>query len=495
MLPVVQGFAQSDTDFAERYREERARWMRRRMLWYCAIMLGILGLSMVSNIWDLWTFFSTGRMYDWVQSGTSLDFAGDMTMMLIYAGGALVVGRAAPRRRTVVLAMNWVVMLAAGFAVLGTPVTVYLDTNGGLTEELTRNELAAQLGGSSLFALFLIHFLGSLFVALTPRESVWPLIPLAILFIVITLAFNPGDPWVRAVLIAGLIPSAAPGVLWASWRSRRFDEQFTTRAMEGRLDELQGELASARRVHEALFPPPLTRGSVRVAYQYEPMREIGGDFLHIFPLAFPPSETNGVVTITLVDVSGHGLAAALAVNRLHGEMLRLFADGGARSPAALLTALNGYALIATSPQGIYATAICLQLDPAKRELRWANAGHPPAYIRSHEGPLEPLPATATMLGVLDRDLYCIEEHTRPLTDDECVIAYTDGVTETRGAGSEFFGDERMREALGRATASNDCGAVAKTIMRAVSHFRKGRAGDDTLIVEARFASDNADEST
>lgn len=487
MLPVVQGFAQSDTDFAERYREERARWMRRRMLWYCAIMLALLCLSMVSNLWDLWTYFSTGQMNDWVQSGTSLDFAGDLTLLLIYAGGMTVAWRAAPRRRTIVLTMNWIVVLAAGFTMLGAPLTVYLDSSGGLEEGWTRNELAGMVGGAGLFGLFLIHFLGSLFVALTPRESIWPLIPLAIVFIIITLTLNPGDPWVRAVLIAGLIPSAAPGVLWASWRSRRFDEQFTTRAMEGRLDELQGELASARRVHEALFPPPMTRGPVRVVYQYEPMREIGGDFLHMHPLAFPPSETDGVVTITLVDVSGHGLAAALAVNRLHGEMLRLFADGDARSPSVLLGALNAYALVATSPQGIYATAICLQLDGVKRELRWANAGHPPAYIRSPEGPLEPLPATATMLGVLDRDLYQVEEHIRPLADDECVIAYTDGVTETRGAGSEFFGDERLREALGRATASSDCGAVAKTIMRAVSHFRKGRAGDDTLIVEARLA--------
>ncbi len=492
MVPVPQGFAQSDTDFAERYRDERARWLRKRMLWYCGVMLFILIFSMISTIWDLIAFIWHGQFEEWMNSDSLLDLGGDLALLSVYLGAAFVVVRAPPRRRTIVLTMNWVVLLAAGMTMLGAPLSVYLDSAGGTAEGWSRNETAVMVGAAGLFVL---HFLGSLFVALTPRESLWPLIPLAITFIVVTLTLNPGEPWVRAVLIAGLIPAAAPGVLWASWRSRRFDEQFTTRALEGRLGELQGELASARRVHEALFPPPVARGPVRVAYEYEPMREIGGDFLHIHPLAFPPSESSGIMTVTLVDVSGHGLAAALAVNRLHGEMLRLFADGTDHSPRKLLQAMNDYARIAVAPQGIYATAISLQLDPVRRELRWANAGHPPAYIRSPDGPLEPLGATATMLGVLSRDLYAVEEHVRELRDDECVVAYTDGVTEARGSGGEFFGDDRLREALSRATAKSDCGSVARAIIRAVNQFRRGRANDDTLVVEARFVVESSDDRT
>ena len=66
-----------------------------------------------------------------------------------------------------------------------------------------------------------------------------------------------------------------PGLAWSWWRYRSFAERFGARAVQKRYAEVTRELTDARRIHEALFPPPITRGPVRVAYRYEPMREIG----------------------------------------------------------------------------------------------------------------------------------------------------------------------------------------------------------------------------
>ena len=64
----------------------------------------------------------------------------------------------------------------------------------------------------------------------------------------------------------------------------------------------------------AQFPAEYDDGFVRFEYRYTPMRELGGDFVHLHVAA------SGIVHVVLLDVTGHGLAAALTVNRLYGEL-------------------------------------------------------------------------------------------------------------------------------------------------------------------------------
>src|SRR5437868_15261651 len=76
---------------------------------------------------------------------------------------------------------------------------------------------------------------------------------------------------------------AAIGMLWSGWRYRVFDYHFRAENLRekyndlsGEVKEISAELTHARRLHEALFPQEIRSGAVRVAYRYEPMREIGG---------------------------------------------------------------------------------------------------------------------------------------------------------------------------------------------------------------------------
>ena len=167
-----------------------------------------------------------------------------------------------------------------------------------------------------------------------------------------------------------------PGMLICWYRFSRLRERVEFSFLDRRFREVQSELALARRIHEKLFPKPIEAGPVRFEFRYAPMRQIGGDFIdaHIDP-------NSGAVTVALIDVTGHGIAAAMAVNRLHGELKRTVAQSALVSPGDLLAALNTYIYLTLADESVFATAIVIRVDPRSATLTWASAGHPPALLR------------------------------------------------------------------------------------------------------------------
>src|SRR5262249_42834489 len=123
---------------------------------------------------------------------------------------------------------------------------------------------------------------------------------------------------VRLIFVAILPLAGAPGVLISWWRYARFGRRFGQSMLAERYGELERDLVDARRIHEALFPPPVTRGPVRLAYRYDPMRQIGGDFLYAHPILPAPGVNDGPLSVVLIDVTGHGVPAAMTVSGLHG---------------------------------------------------------------------------------------------------------------------------------------------------------------------------------
>src|SRR5690606_40708848 len=126
------------------------------------------------------------------------------------------------------------------------PMTTYIDTGAAATDP-DSDRTALIVGGAGLVGVFALHFLGSLFVALTPRESLRPLGILAAMFAGVTLLFNPGSLPVKLLLVAAFPLAGLPGMMWAWWQGLSFAERFRGRMLAGRLGELHTELAYARR--------------------------------------------------------------------------------------------------------------------------------------------------------------------------------------------------------------------------------------------------------
>ncbi len=470
------------SEFVHEYERERARTLRRRALWYCFVVLAILSLSVGMTIVEL----ATGDTTD-TPTGIALGALGDAILVLIHVAGAMFLMYGPVVRRRVVVIISWMIALTGAAVVLQTQVsdnsTVFSQATTAGTDEAVMAQCLA-----TLLAVFLLHFIASILVTLSPREGLRPLVPLLLVFALSVLIQTSASLGVRLFLV-GLSPLAGlPGLLFSWWRHRSFSERFTARAIARKYEEVTNDLAEARRLHESLFPDPVEDRPIRMRHAYEPARHIGGDFLFVKVVRRADSSCLAAV---LIDVTGHGVPAALAVNRLHGELTRLFAhaddakDGrDAPAPDFVIAALNTFACDSLAPQRVYATALCVEITVREGEddaiVRWSSAGHPAAILRRGDGRIENLAATASILGALPPDVFGAGVSEAAFARRDVLIAVTDGAIESRDIEGNQIGADGLASIV--ASRPGD-GSFADAIVDALAARRPGLPADDTLVVE------------
>ncbi|MFK7790354.1 MAG: PP2C family protein-serine/threonine phosphatase [Phycisphaeraceae bacterium] len=226
------------------------------------------------------------------------------------------------------------------------------------------------------------------------------------------------------------------------------------------------ELQNAKLVHESMFPKPLAAESFCFGYAYRPMRQIGGDFIHIFPEQ-PDSRANGTFYLTLIDVTGHGISSALTVNRLNVQLQQYFANATQPCPSEALAHLNDYVRMTMAEHGLFATGMCVKVDTANGMVTVANAGHPLCYYRSASG-LSEIEAEGPMLGVFPSEAFDSTPVSFAFEPGDQLVMVTDGAIESRSPSDEAIGTERLHRIIERSciqTASPDQGAGASGLLQ------------------------------
>ncbi|PSB27221.1 PP2C family protein-serine/threonine phosphatase [Stenomitos frigidus] len=139
---------------------------------------------------------------------------------------------------------------------------------------------------------------------------------------------------------------------------------------------LESEFKEAAEYVRSLLPKPLS-GSVTIDSRFIPSQHLGGDCFDYYWL------DPDYLAIYLLDVSGHGLGAALpSISVLN--MLRSQSMDGVNfyQPSHVLTALNE-AFQMDSQNDKYFTIWYGVYNQAKRQLVYSSAGHPPAILLNH----------------------------------------------------------------------------------------------------------------
>ncbi|TFV47454.1 GAF domain-containing SpoIIE family protein phosphatase, partial [Blastococcus sp. TF02A_35] len=228
-----------------------------------------------------------------------------------------------------------------------------------------------------------------------------------------------------------------------------------------RLEQEREQAAATRSLAEALqrsmlTEPPRPPG-LRIAVRYRPAAreaEVGGDWYDAF------TAPSGATTIVIGDVTGHDRTAAAVMGQLR-NMLRGVAHAVAGDPAELLTSLDR--AVVDLGVSTLATAVLAHVGPAAgggRELRWANAGHPPPLLVGPDGAVELLERPRNLLlGVAPGTAR--HAHARTLAPGSSVVLYTDGLVERRDAALDD-GFRRLLDAardLHALTAEEACDAL------------------------------------
>jgi hypothetical protein len=471
------------SDFRHEYEAERERWLRRRFLWYTGIVSLLSVLSAAGAAVVLWAMAAKlpagAASASWIKLGLGA------LATVPYIGSFFYARRRTGVSRAQLLRITYALILINGVLQLASDLTV---------RALVVDMPQVQAGLSWIASILSTHVFACLFLPWTPREAVRPLVPLLVLNAVFTLVSS--DPVLAKVLTLVLSPViAVPGALICWWRFSRFRDRFTLNVLRGRYAEMRHELHSARQIHESLFPGPITEGPVRFAYIYEPMRQIGGDYLYATQKVAP--DGSRLVHLALLDVTGHGIPAALTVNRLHGELDRIFAENPGIGPGEVLTLLNRYVHLTLATHSVYVTALCFRVDAEADTLEYASGGHPPAFLRAVDGTIERLDSTALVLGAAAGPDFEPMPRTLRFGPGDALIAYTDGATEARDANGRYLGIAGIQGVIASGAPAG-AGGWPSLVADAVVRHRHGPSADDTLVIEitrpfdsAPFGSDRA----
>jgi serine phosphatase RsbU (regulator of sigma subunit) len=460
------------SEFAYEYQKELTALFRRRLIWYLWTMLG-LTLILAGLVLGLKAIFP-GRA----------SFPADLYATLIAVAPATLLYSAAlwkttrtPASHAQLLRAAWIVIALEAF------LTIFF-CNIAIELGVTR------LTTPGLGGILLAHTIACSFLPWTARQCIYAFIPQFWVWAVALVLFQGGfAALLPGIFLAPLV--GVPGLGICIWRMTSFHRSFDHRMVRQAFGSLKRELIDARRVHEGLFPEPLTDGPLRLWYSYQPMRQIGGDYLHVH------RDEQDRLHMALIDVTGHGIAAALTVNRLAGEIERLHAEGlatadinqdGQLDPGELLAALNRYIWLTLSHHSVYATALCARLTPAQGNepatITWASGGHPPAYLRRADGGIEEFASTSYMLGAVPPDHFDSADLSVELRSGDCLIAYTDGAFENRDRSGQTFGLRRLREAV--ALSPRTPVEAADFLRQTIDAFRYGPNDDDILIVAVGY---------
>ncbi|HEY0100828.1 MAG TPA: GAF domain-containing SpoIIE family protein phosphatase, partial [Pyrinomonadaceae bacterium] len=255
-------------------------------------------------------------------------------------------------------------------------------------------------------------------------------------------------------------------------------------------ERLRRELMLAAEVQQRLFPAhPPTSDTLDLSGLCQPARGVGGDYYDFLTL------DNGQTGITVADVAGKGISAALLMSTVQASLrsqalANCASVSVAGSLANLVSAMNRL-LCRSTGIASYVTFFYAQFDAREGKLTYVNAGHnPPFLIRRREGAetCEPpvndylkLATGGAVIGVFEHFGY--EEETLDMQSGDLLFAYTDGVTEALNLAGEEYGEERLLVELAATTH-----ATADEIRdRVASRLREWCAGarqhdDLTLLV-------------
>jgi sigma-B regulation protein RsbU (phosphoserine phosphatase) len=213
----------------------------------------------------------------------------------------------------------------------------------------------------------------------------------------------------------------------------------------------------------------------KVAARVVPAESVGGDFYHLFRLG------DGKTGILVGDVSSHGYRAALimalvmSASSIHAQT--------SSDPAAMLQAL-----LATLREELQSTEMFISmfyavLDPGAARLRYANAGHPHAFVVDGAGTVERLEATAPPLGMSDQMPRTLVRAWK--RQEDLLILFTDGVSDARNRADQRFGEAGITDVVRTHRHQPPAVILEHAIAALRQHMGDVTRRDDLTLVIAR----------
>jgi len=256
-------------------------------------------------------------------------------------------------------------------------------------------------------------------------------------------------------------------------KSKRL-QQFAKEQLQKTMLSLEEELETARMVQESLLPRDISSvNGLAVSAAYIPCGRIGGDLYDIIKI------DDRRTCFVMFDVVGHGVPAALI-----SAMVKIsFSKNITRDAcmAAIMERVNREIVNLFNEKRHITAFLCLY-DGAAKRLDFVKGGHPsPLLLHPRERSLEYLSNGGLPLGMFADIRY--EVSSMQLIPGDCLILYTDGLTECADAADALFGKKRLEDVLLTLPEESSTDDILGAIIKAQLAFSGAiPRGDDITVV-------------
>ncbi|HPN37869.1 MAG TPA: SpoIIE family protein phosphatase [Melioribacteraceae bacterium] len=248
-------------------------------------------------------------------------------------------------------------------------------------------------------------------------------------------------------------------------------------------ERMEKELDLAREVQYKLLPIKTPKfNNIEIVATFIPAFEVGGDYYDFFKIK------ENLMGFIVADVSGKGISSAFIMAEIKGVFQSL--SGLLIKPYDILCKANEILCSSLDKKSfITATYGIIELDTGK--ITVARAGHTP-ILYCNKQKIDVLTPKGIGLG-----LDCGEKFRKNLKElefylknDDILVLFSDGITESKNDTLEDFGMNRLTDVI-RANCDKQIEVIANKIMSEVSMFSQDyRQHDDITLVIFKWNFNN-----
>jgi sigma-B regulation protein RsbU (phosphoserine phosphatase) len=254
--------------------------------------------------------------------------------------------------------------------------------------------------------------------------------------------------------------------------ARLFEEALEKQRMEE-------ELNLARSIQTGLLPSELpVMSNYDIAAINIPSRQVGGDYFDVIQIS------DSLYGITIADVSGKGAGAALLMASLQASLRALI--GGDMAISEIVTRINQL-IYQNTGLDKYITFFYGELDVQKHTFTYCNAGHNPPYLIDQKGSVRELMVGGIVIGMMTGVPF--ETAKIQLNQDDCIVMYTDGITEAMDEKEEEYTEKRLLVFLDQHKSQSAKEILDGTVSEVKTFSGTAPQADDiTMVVLKRMPS-------
>ena len=244
-------------------------------------------------------------------------------------------------------------------------------------------------------------------------------------------AKNNGEILIITALLFVAVAGASIFIL-----TRRVEDR--TQRLVNIRDQLMEELNAAHELQMGLMPQKSPENAaIDVAGKCQPAAQVGGDFFQYYE-----PEQNRVI-ITMADVTGHGMRAAVPTMVFSGLLSNQISYSN--DIKDLFTRLNS-SLLSTLERRTFICFALGEIDTQSKTVRIANSGCPyPYHYSAEDKTLHEIDVSALPLGLRSDSDYPVTEI--EVSHGDRIIFCSDGIIEATNSQGEIFGFDNTADMI------------------------------------------------